>query len=581
MNSEVSASTDSAPNGLPVLHPLYYLDNFELVLDWVRSRYDDVLQVEEKQFIADFATLPQASRALFVRMVMRKGELFRRSKLSYAEIGDIEQAMQALLELAWVKEDPELDLAAVFDLLLKPELAAAFSLTPAQKQLKKQDLFAQLVQTAATEQQDNKLSPRAFSAWYPNSGDLVWQIQVKDLCHRLRLIFFGNAHQDWSEFVLADLGIYQYETIAFSPEARGFQSRRDVDDYLALQACRDAFDTLGATNLDHEAFVQATRDLLQEIHQIEIDNAWIERRRHKLLFQMGQAIEKRQAWPLALDLYRSSSYPGARQRCIRVLEKMGESTAALELLNQALAAPESDAELQQLIRSAPRLNRKLGLQKPEKKTAAPVETLHLQLPYPTQDFYVEQVVREHLHQDQAPVFYVENALLNSLLGLLCWPAIFKPLPGAFFHPFHRGPVDLTSEDFVQRRADDFAHCFALLESDAYRDRIRQTYAEKYGKQSPFVFWETLDKELLELALHCIPARDLKHWFTRILSDIKSNRSGFPDLIQFYPERSAYQLIEVKGPGDKLQDNQLRLIEFCQQHALPIAVCYLRWQEDAP
>ena len=96
------------------------------------------------------------------------------------------------------------------------------------------------------------------------------------------------AHQDWSEFVLADLGIYQYETIAFPPEARGFQSRRDVDDYLALQACRDAFDLLGSTTSDQETFVQATRDLLPKIHQIQIDNAWIARRRHKLLFQMIQ-----------------------------------------------------------------------------------------------------------------------------------------------------------------------------------------------------------------------------------------------------------------------------------------------------
>ena len=52
---------------LPVLHPFYYLDNFELVLDWVRSRYDDILLEHERQFIADFFTLPQTSRALFVR----------------------------------------------------------------------------------------------------------------------------------------------------------------------------------------------------------------------------------------------------------------------------------------------------------------------------------------------------------------------------------------------------------------------------------------------------------------------------------------------------------------------------------
>lgn len=573
-NSRLEPDTSSQPE-LPVLHPLYYLDNFELVLAWVGSRYDDVLNAEEKQFIAQFAQMPQASRALFVRMVMRKGELFRASKLRYDEIGDTATAMQPLIDVAWVIADPALGLVELFDLLLKPELAAAFALTSAQKQLKKADLFAQLSQQAQY-QQDGADLVQAFSQWCPRIDDVVWQIQIKELCHRLRLIFFGNSHQDWSEFVLSDLGIYQYETIDFSPEARGFQSRRDVDDYLALQSCRDVFELCTT--------VEEIELLVTQVKLLQIPNAWIERRRHKLFFHIGQHLEKQQAWPLAQQVYAASCYPGARQRRIRVLEKMGETNAAVALLNEALAAPESEAELQQLQRSAPRLlsksTKKLEKNK-EKKAALEVNTVHLQLPYPQQDFYVEEVVREHLHSDHAPVFYVENALLNSLLGLLCWPAIFKALPGAFFHPFHRGPVDLTSEDFVARRAEDFAQCFALLDKNAYQERIRQTYRDKYGKQSPFVFWEIVDEDLLELALQCIPAAHLRHWFERILADIKSNRSGFPDLIQFFPAEARYQLVEVKGPGDKLQDNQIRLIEFCHRHDLPISVCYLRWQTESP
>src|SRR5690554_8220282 len=65
---------------------------------------------------------------------------------------------------------------------------------------------------------------------------------------------------------------------------------------------------------------------------------------------------------------------------------------------------------------------------------------------------VEWAVLMHLGTDAAPVFYVENTLINALFGLLCWPVIFKPIPGAFFHPFHIGPADLTREDFVPPRA---------------------------------------------------------------------------------------------------------------------------------
>ncbi|WP_017133853.1 VRR-NUC domain-containing protein, partial [Pseudomonas agarici] len=80
------------------------------------------------------------------------------------------------------------------------------------------------------------------------------------------------------------------------------------------------------------------------------------------------------------------------------------------------------------------------------------------------------------------------------------------------------------------------------------------------------------------ALECLPAVHLKHWFERLLLDIKANRSGMPDLIQFWPARKTYRMIEVKGPGDRLQDNQLRWLEFCHQHQMPVAVCHVQWAE---
>ncbi len=173
--------------------------------------------------------------------------------------------------------------------------------------------------------------------------------------------------------------------------------------------------------------------------------------------------------------------------------------------------------------------------------------------------------------------YVENSLINSLFGLLCWPAIFAPVPGAFFHPFQRGPADLLHEDFSARRAELFDACLAELDDGRYRQTIRERFAAKWGVQSPFVFWG-LSETLLDQALDCLPAEHLKHWFNRLLLDIKANRAGMPDLIQFWPQHKTYRMIEVKGPGDRLQDNQLRWLEFCHEHQMPIAVCYVQWAE---
>ena len=86
--------------------------------------------------------------------------------------------------------------------------------------------------------------------------------------------------------------------------------------------------------------------------------------------------------------------------------------------------------------------------------------------------------------------------------------------------------------------------------------------------------------LLALALACIPAAHLKLLFARLLRDVKANRSGFPDLVRFWPAEQRYELVEVKGPGDKLQDNQIRWLEYCAAHGIPVRVCHVRWRDGA-
>ncbi|MBX9902554.1 MAG: VRR-NUC domain-containing protein [Burkholderiaceae bacterium] len=541
---------------------MYYLHNFQFVLDWVAERYGDLLNDDEHKFIVDFRCTPMAAQALLVRLVMRRAHFFRLSKLRYAEIGDITTALAPLIELNWVKLDPELSVQKLFDVLLKSEVGQVFSLSTKEAALRKAD------QLVLLSERESEIKP--FSCWAPSVGDQLIQLTVKTLCDRLRLIFFGNSYQDWSEFVLTELGIYDYEVIPFTPASRGFQSRQDIDDYLALDACRTLFDE--GVEIDQ---------LIAQLLDIQSNNPWIARRRASLVFQIGQALEKAKEWSAALSVYALDNALGTRVRMIRVLEKNGQHAAALQLLQQALNKPESEAEIQQLRRGEARLMRKAGAAKddapPRKKANTEVASTQLCLPSPNATLSVEQIVQVHLHSDDAPVFYVENTLINSLFGLLCWSAIFKPLPGAFFHPFHRGPVDLSSADFHQRREADFAACFALLDNGDYGAAIRQTFREKVGKQSPFVAWGVIDEAIIDLALQCIPSTHLRRLFERILADIKVNRNGFPDLIQFWPREHRYCMIEVKAPGDKLQDNQLRFLDFCAQHQLPVRVCYVTWE----
>ncbi|MFZ3290011.1 MAG: VRR-NUC domain-containing protein, partial [Telluria sp.] len=287
----------------------YYLDNFQAVLDWIGARYRDLLTEEEADFIAIFASLPQASRALFVRMVMRKGTLFRASKLNYAEIGCTVEAARHLLPTGWIENDPVLTLEQLFELLSKPEIGALFRLSLHEKGAKKAEQLAAL--------RAGFSDARRFSAWYRDCGDSVFSILVKPLCDRLRLIFFGNFHQDWTEFVLSDLGIYKYEQVEFSPASRGFRTRRDIDHYLELHHCKERFN---ANEPAHE--------VLRDLPANGIGNEWLGSRRERLLFQIAQHYEKQRDWDNAFKVYAGCVFPGARARAIRVLEKNQQFEAA-------------------------------------------------------------------------------------------------------------------------------------------------------------------------------------------------------------------------------------------------------------
>jgi hypothetical protein len=540
-------------------NPFYYLNNFRQVLAWVGERHGDLLDDDERAFIDRFQQIPQPSQALLVRMVMRKGVLFRASKLRYAEIGCPIETSAALLEQGWIEADPALDLVQLFGLLKKDELLRVFG--AALSSQRKSDLLQSLLA--------EHTQPKPFASWCEALGDTAFALTINDLCDRLRLMFFGNIHQDWSEFVLADLGIFRYEQVAFSSESRAFHARTDVDAYLHLHRCRERFEA-----------GESVESVLTDVPMTPYANDWLENRRGKLLLGLGRQCERAGDLSLALRLHAANGYPGARERAIRVLERSEQPEAALQLALAAEAAPESEHEAQQLQRILPRLRRALGETAPRRASIAQPERVDLILPRP-EGMSVEHAVREHLTTSNAPVYYVENALINSMLGMLCWDAIFAPLPGAFFHPFHAAPADLARPDFHARRAGLFDECLSKLGTNEYRDCIRRVFREKFGLQSHFISWGLFDETLLELALDCIPAEHFKAFFQRILLDVPNHRSGLPDLIQFWPGERRYQLIEVKGPGDRLQDNQKRWIDFALRHQVPIAVCYVQWEETAP
>ncbi|HAL68171.1 MAG TPA: nuclease, partial [Pseudomonas sp.] len=321
--------------------PLYYLHNFRQVLCWVGQRYVDLLDLSEQAFIAAFAELDPPAQAIMVRMVMRKGELFRDDRLQYAEVGDIGQALAPLIGLGWVCEPEHLTLEQLFTLLRKDELAQCFAAQLSRPRAAKHELLAEL--------QALELAPRSLRQWFADSELRIVQWCRQPVCDRIRLLFFGNLYQDWSDFVLADLGVLRFEQVAFSADSRALHQRSEVDLALALHQC--------AERLEEGADTASVLATLQGLHS---GNAWLARRRARLLFALGQQCERRGEWDQAMAVYAQCAHPQARIRQVRVLERTQSWEQAHALALQLAAAPANALEVQALERMLPRLARKLG-----------------------------------------------------------------------------------------------------------------------------------------------------------------------------------------------------------------------------
>ncbi|WP_346840040.1 VRR-NUC domain-containing protein [Microbulbifer sp. SAOS-129_SWC] len=549
------------------LAPDYYLSNFRALVDFVADRYAALLSDGEHQFQQTFDTLDIDSQRLYVRLLSRKGvpssagALFRLHKLHYAEIADLPQAAERLVAAGLLQRNPALALEQLLPLFTKAELLAA-SPAPLAKTLKRPDVEQALLQ-----------QPPQTAALL--GADTILAVQAAEHFDTFKLCFFGNLNQDLTDYVLRDLGLYRYERYPLDAQHLPFTSRAQIERHLRYYDCLAQLDDALETGAD--AILALAAQLPDDLEGIEGDAA-LARRLDRLRLTLARQLERLDALDAAEQLYRHCSRPPARERRARIAIKRGDVDRGLELCREILAAPLCEAE--QLFaesfghRSAKRTVHAHTWPAPA-RYRPPTETAVL----PQLAERVELLAAAHLQTEAstAQCFYVENTLINGVLGLYIWDILFAPVPGAFFNPFQIAPSDFRSADFYPQRRAAFEQRLAELDSAQLAQRVWQHYDDKFGIANPLVAWEALPVELLQLALQRIP---IEHWqalFRRLLGDITEHRSGLPDLILF-PAEGGYELVEIKGPGDRLQQNQQRWLAYFARHQIPHRVLHVEWQQ---
>jgi hypothetical protein len=540
----------------PLLPPDYYRRNFVAVIDFVERYYRDLLNGDELSLIARFRACSIAAQCLYVRMLMRKGKLFRQDQLNYAEIEDTGIAADELERCKLLAIDDlstrgEETPRAWLDLLRKHELA---QLTDKPLRLSREQLLA-----------DASALAGADIAKYFSGLSRVFQLLGNEEVDVITLLFFANTRQTLAEFVIRDLGIMRYETYEIDQQSRFFRSRSEIDDYRLCAKLRDAWE---------EGSIDEPLHVLAELPHATT-HPHLKRRVDRLAVHLLREIERRVEPALALQHYQQWPVRDTFERIARLHEKCGDAHAAYTVCEQMIASQLLDRETEFIKKFSRKLAKSIDriallgdfdYRPPTRLVALPFDEA---LP-------VEIICQQHLTQE-ADCFYVENGLFNALFGLTFWPAIFANVPAAFVNSFQLAPKDIYDREFRSRRSALIDDLLAIGADDARSaTHMLDVYRSKFGIGNNFVNWQLIDEELLQLALQRIPAVHRVAIFERMLQDLGNRCSGFPDLIVF--DETGYRLVEVKGPRDTLQDNQLSWMRHFAQHGIAHEVLHVRWQE---
>ncbi|NGN96966.1 VRR-NUC domain-containing protein [Grimontia sp. S25] len=529
----------------PVLPPHYYLDNFLSIVDVVSTRYSDLLTETETHWLTAFSALPKNAQLLLVRLLTRKGDWFRCDKLIYPEIPDIEIATKRLSEEGFLTETTQPPFEIVAKLMTKAELLSLYCHLSIKATLRKPEIIATIAE---------------------NNEEAVPPLPTRFLCLKhdvlpvFLLLYFGNSRQDLSQFVLNDLGIYRFESVRLRPEDRLFTSREQIADWLFLSSLADLY-------WEYTEAKEVT-SALKVSQQLPEKPDWppLTRKWERLANKLAREFERQKDEESAQHLFSQSSLPPARERLARIAIKQTRFEDAAAIVTDMLTAPKNEDEADVAARIARQLAKKTDCPSPEKAGEA-FGSEHITL---VLNERVELESARHYAKQGWQVWYCENSLLNALFGLLLWDIIFAPVPGAFLNPFQRAPRDMYSTDFTTARREMIEQRFEALEQGEYD--LLAVYDAKFGITNDWVNWSWAERNMIEAALSTMSPTQIIACIKRILFDAKSNRAGHPDL--FMVKEGKCQLVEVKGPGDKLQHHQVRWLNFFTTQGLSAHTLYV-------
>ncbi|MBX3019514.1 MAG: VRR-NUC domain-containing protein [Bdellovibrionaceae bacterium] len=543
---------------LPVLPPKYYLDHFRDLLGFLRRNAWELCEERERGFIEDFEELSEDAQCLVVRMLNRKGRLFRADDLRYAEITDAARAWPELERTGFVQgyregAVPNAELAAF---LGKSELQSW--LRAAGVEFKKSAGKAELVARASA------LGAPAVNG---PATDVLVQGRGAEIEYLL-FLYFGKIQRSLSLYTLRDLGIRRVREARAEYRPR-FQDREDARAHYFFAAKVDLWNRGEAD----PAFQ------VQTLAEWPVPRSEAARElRESLLVALGQYAEAEGRADDALRFFElCAAHPGNERR-VRLLHKMGRVDEARQELDRMIARPGCDEEL---LFAEDFLARKYE----GKRRGFLSEALHSARELQVSESYLgkpELGVRDHLKREGIESVHTENDLWNALFALSFWDELLNADDAAIHNPFERAPQDLGGAEFYARFRERIET--RLSDWDQPRlalARLLETLKRHEGETQDLLRWHPglapLITDFVTSAAVSGRGAGIANVLRAMARSHADRRSGFPDLVVFGAEGPRF--IEVKSEGDAIKARQLSQMRLLRESGFDVEILRVNWAPD--
>ena len=561
------------------LPPKYYLTYFQYLIDFVKKKYQHILNETEQQFLSDFEALTEDERCLFIRFCNRTGSFFRTEKLKYAEIENITESLNGLIDKGFVaalSKNHLTEAANVLDIFSKSELIELAKMlnyeTRGKASLKKDQVLDWLLAIGNWEDMVYLLNSEDYANIHGLPHSLV-RVQKETEVQMLKFLFFGSRHGDMTEFVTRDLGFQSYEKFDEDKMVAYFQTRQEVEDKLKVSLAREDFYLMQQADIEildiYNWFMDWTETHRKELSEIAIPTYGT------FSLRVALYLEKKKALDEALTIFRLTEESPSRERQVRILDKQKNREEAKALCELILAEPQNATEQ---FFAEDYVNRLEAILLKKKSKKAVTQQLHKSDSITIAATWKRQVefgVINYYQKRGMKAEFTENHLWRSLFGLLFWDIIFDTDSLAIHHPLQRSPSDLFKPTFFEKRKEKMEERLKMLEDeDATVIYMNRIFFEKFGLTNPLVEWYGGLFPLILTLLKRLSPEQITLITLEMAKNLRQNLRGFPDL--FIWGDGEYSFIEVKSPTDSLSNQQLFWLRFFESINVRSKVLRVEW-----